>query len=47
MHDPIFLACKSEKTTKEDKTISNDLLETLMAHKESCVGMAANMIGMI
>ncbi len=27
MHDPIFLACKSEKTTKEDITIANDLLE--------------------
>ena len=45
MHDPIFLACKSEEATKEDMTIANDLLETLMAHKESCVGMAANMIG--
>ncbi len=45
MHDPIFLACKSEDATKEDITIANDLLETLMAHKESCVGMAANMIG--
>ena len=34
MHDPIFLACKSEEATKEDITIANDLLETLMAHKE-------------
>ncbi len=45
MHDPIFLAGKSEPATKEDLRLANDLLETLMAHKESCVGMAANMIG--
>ena len=45
MHDPIFLAGKSEKATKEDISVANDLLETLMAHKEDCVGMAANMIG--
>ena len=45
MHDPIFLAGKSEEATKEDIGVANDLLETLMAHRESCVGMAANMIG--
>ena len=45
MHDPIFLAGKSEEATKEDIAVANDLLETLMAHRESCVGMAANMIG--
>ena len=45
MHDPIFLAGKSEDATKEDIGVANDLLETLMAHRESCVGMAANMIG--
>ncbi len=45
MHDPIFLAGKSEVATKEDWQVANDLLETLIAHKESCVGMAANMIG--
>ena len=45
VHDPIFLAGKSETATKEDIVVANDLLETLMAHKESCVGMAANMIG--
>ena len=45
MHDPIFLAGKSEEATKEDISVANDLLETLMAHRESCVGMAANMIG--
>ena len=45
IHDPIFLAVKSETATKEDLQVANDLLETLMAHRESCVGMAANMIG--
>ena len=46
MHDPIFLAGKSEIATKEDLQVAHDLLDTLMAHRESCVGMAANMIGM-
>ena len=45
MHDPIFLALKSEMATKDDLTIAQDLLDTLMAHKDNCVGMAANMIG--
>ena len=45
MHDPIFLAGKPEIATKEDLPIAQDLLDTLMAHKETCVGMAANMIG--
>lgn len=45
MHDPVFLAGKSEVATKEDLSVAQDLLDTLMAHKESCVGMAANMIG--
>ncbi len=45
MHDPIFLAGKSEIATKEDLPVAQDLLDTLMAHKENCVGMAANMIG--
>ena len=45
MHDPIFLAGKSEVATKEDMQVAQDLLDTLMAHRESCVGMAANMIG--
>lgn len=45
MHDPIFLAVKSEIATKEDLPVAQDLLDTLMAHKETCVGMAANMIG--
>ena len=45
IHDPIFLAVKSEVATKDDLQIAQDLLDTLMAHKDSCVGMAANMIG--
>ena len=45
IHDPIFLAEKSEIATKEDLPVVQDLLDTLMAHKEACVGMAANMIG--
>jgi len=45
MHDPIFLAGKSEVATKEDLQVAQDLLDTLIAHKDSCVGMAANMIG--
>ena len=45
MHDPIFLAGKSETVTKEDLQVAQDLLDTLMAHRENCVGMAANMIG--
>lgn len=45
MHDPIFLAGKSEVATKNDLKVAQDLLDTLIEHKESCVGMAANMIG--
>ena len=45
IHDPIFLAGKSETATKEDLQTAQDLLDTLTAHKETCVGMAANMIG--
>ena len=46
VHDPILLARKSEIATKEDLQIAQDLLDTLVAHKDGCVGMAANMIGM-
>ena len=45
MHDPIFLAGKSQEATKDDVQIAEDLLDTLKAHSEGCVGMAANMIG--
>ncbi len=45
MHDPIFLGIKSKDATKDDLQVAEDLLETLKAHSEACVGMAANMIG--
>lgn len=45
MHDPIFLLRKSEVATKEDLQVAQDLLDTLMAHNDGCVGMTANMIG--
>ena len=45
MHDPIFLAQKSAPATAEDMSVARDLLDTLAAHRETCVGMAANMIG--
>ena len=43
--DPLFLAQKSAPATPEDAPIARDLLETLTAHADGCVGMAANMIG--
>ena len=45
MHDPISLAGKSEVAMKEDWQVVKDLLDTLLAHKDRCVGMATNMIG--
>ncbi len=45
IHDPIFLAGTSELATKEDLQIAQDLIDTLITHRDSCVGMAANMIG--
>ena len=45
MHDPIFLAQKSAVATAEDLPVARDLLDTLTFHRETCVGMAANMIG--
>ena len=45
IHDPIFLAGKSEVATKDDLQVAQNLLDTLIAHQEGCVGMAANMIG--
>ena len=45
VHDPIFLAKKSLPATKDDVQTAQDLLETLIAHSDGCVGMAANMIG--
>ena len=45
VHDPIFLGGKSESATKDDLPVAQDLLDTLIANKAGCVGMAANMIG--
>jgi peptide deformylase len=45
MKDPIFLSQKSAPATQEDLSVARDLLDTLYAHREGCVGMAANMIG--
>ena len=43
--DEAFLAQKAEPATADDLGVAQDLLETLVAHKDGCVGMAANMIG--
>ena len=45
MRDVSFLAQKSEPAVLANLSIGQDLLDTLDAHKEGCVGMAANMIG--
>jgi peptide deformylase len=45
VRDPMFLQQKSEPATEADKQVIQDLLDTLMANREHCVGMAANMIG--
>ena len=45
MKDLLFLGLKAEAATKEDRAIADDLLDTLRAHRDHCVGMAANMIG--
>ena len=45
IHLPEMLSVKSEIATKDDIQVANDLLETLISHKNGCVGMAANMIG--
>ena len=43
--DVMFLSQKAERATEKDKYIANDLLDTLKANKDRCVGLAANMIG--
>ena len=45
MHDPLFLGQKSDEATPADLQVAVDLRDTLIAHKDGCVGMAANMIG--
>lgn len=45
MRDEAFLAQKAVPATQADLPVAQDLLDTLAAHKDGCVGMAANMIG--
>ena len=45
IHDPILLGIPSTPAGKEDAQVAKDLLDTLVFHKDGCVGMAANMIG--
>ena len=45
VHDPIFLAQPSAPATEADLPVAADLIDTLKANLDSCVGMAANMIG--
>ena len=45
VRDPLFLAQKSLPATEADKQVVQDLLDTLRANLDRCVGMAANMIG--
>ena len=45
IHDPLFLAQKSLPATEADRQVITDLLDTLRANLDRCVGMAANMIG--
>ncbi len=45
IHDPIMLKIKSKDATADDTQVAKDLAETLEYHKNGCVGMAANMIG--
>lgn len=45
IHSPEMLSEKAEIATKDDIQVARDLLETLISHKDGCVGMAANMIG--
>ena len=47
VRDPMFLQQKSEPATEADKQVIQDLLDTLRANREHCVGMAANMIGVM
>ena len=47
VHDPVFLAMRSEPAAADDLRIAADLLDTLADNKETCVGMAANMIGVL
>lgn len=45
IRDPLFLQQKSSPATKDDAQVITDLIDTLRANADRCVGMAANMIG--
>ena len=45
VHDPVLLSMKSTEASAKDVKIAEDLIDTLKAHLDECVGMAANMIG--
>ena len=45
IHDPVFLAQPSSEATEADLPVAMDLVDTLKANLDRCVGMAANMIG--
>ena len=45
VRDIMFLSLRSEEASQADLPIGQDLMDTLTAHREACVGMAANMIG--
>lgn len=45
VHDPLLLARKSQPASREDMQVVQDLMDTFATHRETCVGMAANMIG--
>lgn len=45
MRDPAFLSLRAEPAVPADLPVADDLLETLKIHRDGCVGMAANMIG--
>ena len=45
IHDPVLLGMKAQDAGRDDLPAAQDLMDTLLAHKETCVGMAANMIG--
>ena len=47
MKDPIFLSQKSAPATAPDLPLAQDLRDTFEAHRDGCVGMAANMIGIV
>ena len=45
VRDVLFLSGKSGKATKNDLSVGRDLMDTLEANRDRCIGMAANMIG--